>query len=36
MRLLLVADEAPLIEAVQLVADNRPDAVVTLGDLPSD
>jgi uncharacterized protein len=36
MRLLVVADEAPPVDAPALVAGNRPDAVVTLGDLPRD
>ncbi len=36
MRLLVVADEAPPVGAAELVTANRPDAVVTLGDLPSD
>jgi uncharacterized protein len=34
MRLLALADEAPPLDADELVARNRPDAVVTLGDLP--
>lgn len=36
MRLLVVADEAPPVGAAALVEDNAPDAVVTLGDLPTD
>jgi uncharacterized protein len=36
MRLLVVADEAPPADAAELVARNEPDAVVTLGDLPTD
>ncbi|MBA3267464.1 MAG: metallophosphoesterase family protein [Acidimicrobiia bacterium] len=36
MRLLVVADEAPPAGAAELVEGNRPDAVVTLGDLPAD
>lgn len=33
MRLLAFADEAPPVDAAELVAANHPDAVVTLGDL---
>jgi uncharacterized protein len=36
LRLLAVADEAPPVDAAELVAGNEPDAVVTLGDLPED
>jgi uncharacterized protein len=36
VRLLLLADAAPAVDAAELVAGNRPDAVVTLGDLPED
>jgi len=36
MRLLAFADQAPPLEAAELVAGNRPDAVVTLGDLRPD
>jgi uncharacterized protein len=34
MRVLALADEAPPLDADELVARNRPDLVVTLGDLP--
>ena len=33
MRVLALADEAPPVDAAELVASNQPDAVVTLGDL---
>jgi Icc-related predicted phosphoesterase len=36
MRLLAFADEAPRADAAELVALNRPDAVITLGDLEPD
>jgi uncharacterized protein len=36
VRLLVVADEEPKVDAATLVAGNEPDAVVTLGDLPLD
>jgi uncharacterized protein len=34
LRLLAVADEPPPVDAAELVASNKPDVVVTLGDLP--
>ena len=36
LKLLVVADEEPPAGAAELVSANRPDAVVTLGDLPAD
>jgi len=33
MRVLALADEAPPVDAAELVASNQPDAIVTLGDL---
>jgi Icc-related predicted phosphoesterase len=36
LKLLVVADEEPPAGAAELVSANRPDAVITLGDLPAD